>query len=613
MYYVVGTAGHIDHGKSTLVQALTGTDPDRLAEEKRRGMTIDLGFAYVTLPSGRLAGIVDVPGHARFIRNMLAGVHGVDCVLLVVAADEGVMPQTTEHLDIVTLLEIERGVVALTKADLVDEDWRELVTADLAERLGRSSLAGSAVVPVSAVTGAGLDELRAELDTVLERMPGRPPGERPRLPVDRVFTMGGFGTVVTGTLVDGPVRAGEALEVLPSGRRVRVRGLQQHGRQVDLAEPGSRVAANLTGVQKSELRRGDVLARPDSLRATRRLDASVTVLPDSPGPLRHGAHLQLYAGTAEVGTRAIVLGQDSVEPGERGWVQLYLAAPIGAEAGDRFVLRRPSPSATIAGGRFADVAPRRHARLDPAVVASLQNREAGGALLEELRKHPLGMPAVELARAARAEPSALEGLEARRVGAWVFSNEAWAAGARRAAAILAAYHREHPLRAGMPREELMSRLGLGAAAFGAVLGGLVEEGVLAAGEQTVSDPAHRVRPWSEDGPGARLLEVLSRVPVAPPSVADALREAGAGSEVLRALVEAGEVVMMSPDVAFTKAGYESAVAAVKDLAASGGPVTVAALRDRLGSSRRPMLALMEHLDSERITRRVGDARVLRQP
>src|SRR6266550_5036605 len=262
MSFVVGTAGHIDHGKSTLITALTGIDPDRLAEEKRRGMTIDLGFAHMTLPSGREIGLVDVPGHARFMRNMLAGAHGLDAVVLVVAADEGVMPQTREHLDIIDLLEVRRGLVALTKTDLVDEDWLALVTEEVRATTKGTTLDGSDVIPVSAVTGEGLAELTAALDALLEKSSPREDSGRPRLPIDRVFTMTGFGTVVTGTLVDGTLSVGEEVELVPSGRRGRIRGLQTHRRAIDSARPGSRVAANLTGVDKESIARGMVLAHP---------------------------------------------------------------------------------------------------------------------------------------------------------------------------------------------------------------------------------------------------------------------------------------------------------------------------------------------------------------
>jgi selenocysteine-specific elongation factor len=610
--FVVGTAGHIDHGKSTLIQALTGIDPDRLAEEKRRGMTIDLGFAHLALPSGRLVGIVDVPGHARFIRNMLAGVHGLDAVLLVVAADEGVMPQTVEHLEIVHLLAIERGVVALTKVDLVEPDWLELVTEEVRGALAGTSLAGAELVPVSAPTGVGLEELKSRLDRLLDAAPRPADRGRPRLPVDRVFTIGGFGTVVTGTLVDGTLKLGEELQVVPGGRRVRVRGLEQHNRKLEVATPGGRVAVNLVGVEKDDLRRGHVLVRPGTLAESRRIDAEVFVLAGAVRPLRHGSALMLHTGTAEVAARAILLDADEIPPGGRGWVQLYLAEPIAAAAGDRFVLRRPSPSETIAGGRFADVSPRRHPRHDAEVPASLERRLAGDVLGEELRKYPRGVTEQALLKATLAPEADLGRLDARRTGGWIFSTEAWDGLAARASNLVGEHHRAHPLRPGMPREELRNRLGLPPPAFGAVVRELTADGVLREVEGGLALPDHEVRlDPGLDGPAGRLLEVLGRVPYAPPSLPDAMREAGAGPEVLRALARDGRLVRLSDDVAFTREAYDSALALVREIAAAEGGVTVARLRDAMEASRRPVLALLEHLDAERVTRRNGDIRTLR--
>jgi len=609
---VVGTAGHIDHGKSTLIHALTGIDPDRLAEEKRRGMTIDLGFAYLTLPSGRLVGIVDVPGHARFIRNMLAGVHGLDAVLLVVAADEGVMPQTVEHLEIVHLLDISRGLVVLTKVDLVDPDWLELVTAEVGERLAGTSLAGAELVPVSALTGQGLDQLRASLDGLLAATAVRADLQRPRLPIDRVFTISGFGTVVTGTLVDGLLRVGEELEALPGGRRVRIRGLQQHNQKVDVASPGSRVAANLVGVEKDDLGRGHVLVRPGTMVDSRRIDAEVVVLAGAARPLRHGASLLLHSGTAEVAARAILLESDQIEAGGRGWVQLYLEQPIAAAAGDRFVLRLPSPAATIAGGRFADVNPRRHPRHDVTVPASLERRMAGEVLQEELRKYSRGISEAALLKATLAPAADLSVVTARRAGGWLFSPEAWSALAQRAEGLLGEYHRTHPLRSGMPREELKSRLGLAPAVLGAVLGELAHDGVLAERGGEVGLPTHQVvLDPAEGGPARRLVELLGRSPFAPPSLREATREAGAGPEVLRALALSGAIVRLSDEVAFTREAYAAALELVRQIVTAEGGITVARLRDAMGASRRPVLAFLEHLDAERVTRREGDVRTLR--
>src|SRR5438093_267670 len=490
MSFVVGTAGHIDHGKSTLITALTGIDPDRLAEEKRRGMTIDLGFAHMTLPSGREVGIVDVPGHARFMRNMLAGAHGLDAALLVVAADEGLMPQTREHLDVLDLLEVKRGLVVLTKRDLVEADWLALVEQEVVAALRGTSLEGARAHAVSALTGEGLTELVAALDALLDSAEPRPDVGRPRLPIDRVFLISGFGTVVTGTLVDGSIKVGDELEVVPGARRVRVRGLQRHNEKVERAGPGNRVAANLGGVEKSDLAPGDVLAA-------------------------------------------------------------------------------------------------------------------------ELRKYPRGVTVAALLKATTAVHADVDRLHARRVGDWIFSDEAWRSIASRAGDELAAYHQAYPFRAGMAREELRSKLSVSAASFPAVVQGLVEDGRLVERNGSLSSPAHSVALDTESGPAQELMRVLAEQPFAPPSLSEAAARAGASEELVRALALQGDIVRVADDVAFSRDAYESAVALVKEIVAASGSVTVAQLRDRMGASRRPVLALLEHLDARRVTRRVGDARVLR--
>ncbi|HKB18511.1 MAG TPA: selenocysteine-specific translation elongation factor [Candidatus Dormibacteraeota bacterium] len=610
MSFVVGTAGHIDHGKSTLITALTGIDPDRLAEEKRRGMTIDLGFAHKTLPTGREIGIVDVPGHARFMRNMLAGAHGLDAVLLVIAADEGVMPQTREHLDILDLLEVRRGLVVLTKVDLVDAEWLNLVKEEAIAAVKGTSLEGSAVIPVSAVTGAGLPELVASLDQLLATSDERPDGGRPRLPIDRVFTMSGFGTVVTGTLVDGSLRVGDEMEVVPGGRLVRVRGLQRHNEKVEMVGAGSRVAANIIGVGKNDLARGDVLALPRSIEPARRIDATVRVLSSASQPVRHGAELLLHSGTVEVGCRVVVLDGDEVAPGAQGWVQLYLERPIAAAAHDRFVLRVPSPAMTVAGGAFVDVAPRKHPRHDSAVRESLVRRAAGNVLQEELRKYPRGVAVSALLKATVAPQADVDRLLGRRLGDWIFSDEAWQSIGTRAAIELETYHGAYPFRPGMAREELRSRLGVPAASFAAVVKGLVEDGRVVERNGSLAAPAHEVA-LETTGPAVELVSLLDGQPFAPPSLRDAMQQTGADEELVRALAQRGDIVRVSDDVAFSKTAYESAVAMVREIIAANGSVTVAQLRDRMSASRRPVLALLEHLDAQRVTRRVGDARTLR--
>ncbi len=527
MSFVVGTAGHIDHGKSTLITALTGIDPDRLAEEKRRGMTIDLGFAHMTLPSGKEIGIVDVPGHARFMRNMLAGAHGLDVVLLIVAADEGVMPQTREHLDVIELLEVPRGIVVVTKSDLVDAEWLALVKEEVSK-----AVEGWPIVTVSALTGEGLGELVATLDQVLGDAPSRSDTGRPRLPVDRAFTMSGFGTVVTGTLVDGVISVGDEMELVPAGRTVRIRGLQRHNEKVESVGPGNRVAANLSGVEKNDLARGDVLATPQSVQPARRIDAKVRVLGSAPQPLRHGAQLLLHSGTVEVPARVIVLEGDAIAPGGEGWVQLYLARPIAAAAHDRFVLRVASPAQTVAGGTFVDVAPRKHPRHDSAVRDSLDRRAAGNVLEEELRKYPRGVTVAGLLKASVAPNADLIGLNARRLGDWIFSDDAWQSVSMRAASELAAYHATYPLRPGMAREQLRNRIGVSAAAFPAVVRGLAEDGTIVESNGSLAAPGHSVA--VED---AGLVQLLDEHGFAPPSLAEAMQKTGATAEMVRALAQ----------------------------------------------------------------------------
>jgi selenocysteine-specific elongation factor len=609
--FVVGTAGHIDHGKSTLITALTGIDPDRLAEEKRRGMTIDLGFAHLRLPSGLEVGIVDVPGHARFIRNMLAGTHGLDAVMLVIAADEGVMPQTREHLEIIDLLDVRSGVVVLSKVDLVDADWLALVRSEVLEVLEGTSLHGAPIVPFSAVSGEGKAHLLTALDALFDAAPPRLDLGRPRLPIDRVFTMSGFGTVVTGTLVDGTLTLGEELEVVPGGRMARVRGLQQHNRKVDTASPGSRVAANLTGVEKDQLARGDVLARPKTLNATRRVDAAVRVLASASQSLRHGAELLLHTGTAEVGCRVILLDADEIKAGGQGWVQLYLERPVAAAGQDRFILRVPSPPSTIAGGRFIDVSPRKHSRRDSVVRESLERRAAGDVLQEELRKYPRGVTVAALLKATMAPEADVAALNAKRIGEWLYDGDAWQSIADRATRELEAYHGAHPLRPGMAREELRSRLGVPPGSFPSVVRGLLEDGRVAERDGLVALPGHHVELHAAGGGAAPLLELLGRQPLAPPSLTEAIKQTGASPEMVRALAQRGDIVRVGDDIAFTKDAYESAVAMVRDVISNSGSITVAQLRDRMGASRRPVLALLEHLDAQRVTRRVGDTRVLR--
>ncbi|HAF12001.1 MAG TPA: selenocysteine-specific translation elongation factor [Chloroflexi bacterium] len=614
---VVGTAGHVDHGKSTLIRALTGIDPDRLREEQERGMTIDLGFAWLTLPGGADVGIVDVPGHQDFIRNMLAGIGGIDAVVLVVAADEGVMPQTREHLAILELLGVDRGVVALSKRDLVDDEWVALVRAEVRAALGRTPLADAPILEVSATTRRGLDELLASLESVLGAAPPRRDLGRPRLPIDRAFTMTGFGTVVTGTLVDGSVRVGEEVEVVPGGLRGRIRGLQTHRRAIEIARAGSRVAANLAGIEKDALARGMVLVQPGALRPTSLLGVRLSVLAEVSGPLEHDDTVRVHAGTAEAIARVSVLEGRAIGPGETGWVQLRLVTPLAAAVGDRLVVRRPSPSETLGGGVIADTTGER-TRTRADAVAALERRSAPSAADRLLASFdPPRTPAEAgersgLDAAERDAAYAALVAEGRAVplADAAISREAFETLATRVERTLAMAHRKAPLRVGASREEVRSALDLPPKRYAALVARLVADGRIAERGSALALPAHTPALTAEQEArwtGARA--ALARAPLQPPSAVTLRRDHGIDLEVLVALADRGDLIRVGTDGVFLPDAVERFGDAIID-ALQDGPMTVAKARDLTGSSRKHVLPLLQFLDDHGLTRRVGDDRVL---
>jgi selenocysteine-specific elongation factor len=636
---VIGTAGHVDHGKSTLVEALTGIDPDRLKEEKEREMTIDLGFAWLTLPSGEQVGVVDVPGHQDFIKNMLAGVGGIEAALFVIAADESVMPQTREHLAILDLLQVPTGVIALTKTDAAEsEEWVELVEAEVMEVVEGTVLEDAPIVPVSAVTGQGIDQLRQTLDEVLIEVAPRTDRGRPRLPVDRVFTVAGFGTVVTGTLSDGNLRLGQEVEILPARRKARIRGLQTHKKKIEVAVPGSRVAVNLTGVRTDDLKRGDVITIPGWLEPTQLVDVRLDYLADAPRALRHNQEVEFFSGAAEVMARVRLLGTRSLAPGESGWVQLRLAERTPLVKGDHFIIRQPSPSITIGGGVVVDPLPRRrHRRFRPEVIQRLEMLAHGtpaDLLLETLdRRGPMPARAL-ISDAALPSETAAEALHQLLEEKGVFMLSPESAGAEIAPQALASnpqyvasaagwatlfsrltgevgdYHRAHPLRQGMPREALKSRLKLETRLFNEAMARASSEGALVEDETTVRLPDHAIR-FSPDQQEAidRLLRDYRRAPYTTPSYKDSA--AAVGEDVLLALVEIGQLVRLGPDVLLLPDTYSELVDWVKEYITKNGSVNVGQVRDGFNTSRKYALALLEYLDDQRITKRVGDERVLR--
>jgi len=596
-------------------------------------MTIDLGFAWLTLPNGEPVGIVDVPGHRDFIENMLAGVGGIDAALFIVAADEGVMPQTREHLAILDLLEIGTGIVALTKVDLAEsEEWVELVAADVSETLEGTVLEGAPIVYVSARTGQGLGELTAALQEMLAQVKPRRDRGRPRLPIDRVFTISGFGTVVTGTLADGSFEVGQEVEVLPRRLKARVRGLQTHKQKVERAVPGSRVAMNLSGIGKADLKRGDVVAPPGWLHPTVLVDVQLRYLPDAQRPLRHNAQLKFFSGAAETMARVRLLDQDRLPPGQSGWAQLRLQEPVALVKGDRFIARTPSPPATVGGGIVVDPHPgRRHRRFRPEVLARLKTLAQGSpaeVLLQALeRRGPT--PARDLLSASglgEAAPMALDQLldegqaillsaradnqELATSNQLVATHAWWSILVDRIHRALSAYHQRFRLQAGMSREALRSGLRLDAKVFNAAMALAAAEGIIADEGAIVRLPSHTVRLNPEQQQQVEaLLARFRRQPYTTPSVKESV--AAVTEEVLGVLIARGDLVQVSPDVLFLPETHEEIVARIRATIEREGGITLAQARDMFGTSRKYAQALLEHLDETGVTRRVGDERVLR--
>lgn len=617
---VVGTAGHVDHGKSTLVQALTGMDPDRLEEEKRRGMTIDLGFAHMDLPSGVRVGFVDVPGHERLIRNMLAGAAGFDAVMLVVACDEGVMPQTREHVNILRFLRVSRGLVALTKRDLVDDDWLALVLEDVRSFLEDSFLRHAPVLPVSARTGEGLEELVQALDRVVAGGSSRDAEGPARLPVDRSFHMPGFGTVVTGTVWSGQIRISDTLELLPSGRTVRVRGLQSHGQPVAEVRAGQRAAVNLLGVSKEEVTRGDALVSPGAFEAAATLDVRLQLLPGTPA-LRHGERLRVYVGTAEVIGRAFLLDRQALPPGESAFCQLRLERPVVASFGDPFVVRRFSPLLTWGGGEVLEINPSRHRRGDPEVLRRLKTLHARDpealVLLAVEGSGSQGAGLSEVVRRTGMRSDHVRGLLDQLGGRGLvavdgdrwFSTGVLQGLENRLLEALAAYHREHPWRRGMPVGEWLTVVRRLAGASGDLVLQHLRERVVQ-DEGFVRSRDHRPQLDGDQADAVeRLRAWLARTGLEGPSRLEVREVLGPGADVaVQVLLDAGEAVELR-ELLYSGPALDRAARSVVEALRRQGALTVAAVRDLLGTSRKYVLPLLEYLDTLGVTRRQGDLRV----
>jgi selenocysteine-specific elongation factor len=620
---IVGTAGHIDHGKSALVRALTGTDPDRLKEEKERGITIDLGFAHLDLGQGRVASFIDVPGHERFVRHMLAGAHGIDAVLLVVAADESVMPQTREHFHICRLLGIPRGLVVLTKSDAADLDSQTVAEMEVRELVAGSFLDGAPVLRVSSRTGEGLAELRAALFALAGEVAPRPAGGILRLPVDRAFTLRGFGTVVTGTLVSGALAAGDEVEVLPGGRRARVRGLQVHGQAVDLVAAGNRAAVNLAGLDVAEVARGEVLVRPGTLRASRLLDVELSPL-EGEKPPRDLARVRVHVASAELRARVRLLEGET--GAGRARAQLRLEAPAVAGRGDRLVLRSYSPAATIGGAVVLDPVPpprrRRGASWLAAPAAEARPADAARAFVEQAGA--AGLDTATLAARLTVPPAGLAPLVAAEPGIvalgrepeWYMARSALDALAGTARAALERFHADQPLKPAMPREELRRRVfaRAPAGAFERVLDGLLAAGEVQLAGDAVALARHAVRlsPEEERARGVLLADARAGG-LAGVDLDRLATQAGVARGVLervaRVLQAEGELRRVG-DALVGAAALDLLKAQVRERWPPGSRLDVGAFKDLTGLSRKFTIPLLEYLDRERVTRRAGNDRLV---
>ncbi|OUO88901.1 selenocysteine-specific translation elongation factor [Gordonibacter sp. An230] len=632
---VLGTAGHIDHGKSSLVRALTGVDPDRLAEEKSRGITIELGFARLELPDGTSLGIVDVPGHERFVRRMIAGATGIDLALLCVAADDGVMPQTEEHLAVLDLLGVRTGVVALTKSDLVDAEWSAFMAEEVRARLEGTPFADAEIVPVSSRTREGIGELEAALARAAARTTRAKAGRLLRLPVDRAFTVKGAGTVVTGTLWSGTAAAGDEVEVLPSGARTRIRGVQMHGEPVERARAGNRVALNLNALSVDEARPGCFLTAPGALRATDRFDAEVRYLgaPGAARPLESGAHVRVAHGTRETGGRALLMGgRERLAAGERAFAQIRLDEPLPVSWRDRFVLRSASSARVVGGGTVLRARPRRSTALDPTteeLLVALRDGDEAAAARAAFALEALPTTAEELAAAAgigeEAARRELAALEAEGKAVALPSRDGKARFSapqklqRHRAALenaLLRFHAEEPAAAGIAKDALRRRCLPNATpeCFDALLEDAAARGAAEVDEGRASHPRAGAKARKRDEEAAEKLHAdLAAAGAAPPFVAELV--AGCGYEpavarrALGALERQGRIARVGAELCFDAAALEALEAAALERLASG-PATAAELKEAMGTSRKYAIPLLEHFDGKGLTRREGDLRVL---
>lgn len=625
---VLGTAGHIDHGKTSLVRALTGTDTDRLKEEKRRGITIELGFARLDLTDRLTLGVVDVPGHERFVRAMVAGAAGIDLVVMVIAADEGIMPQTSEHVDICQLLGVQTGLVALTKADLVDEEWLAMVQEDVAEYLADTFLAEAPIVPCSSATGQGLDDLRRELVKICQQVSERKESGPYRLGVDRVFTMHGFGTVATGTSLSGRIELGQPVTVYPEGLETKIRGLQVHGEEVQAALAGQRTAINLQGVDRSQLHRGQWIASAGSMQPSKRLDAEFRLLASAPRPLKNRSEASFHVGATEARARVILLEGDQLQPGEESLVQLITEEDIACLPGDHYVIRSYSPAMTIGGGKILSVRPPRRKRFDETAIKALKNlgqapaEERISLLVRESRL--LGLSKTELYAAGNLTAKRLDSLLQElmsqgelvrydKEGFRLVHRDSLDPLDRAVKKFLADYHRAHPLKPGAPREELKSRLKLHAdpKLISFQLNRLIEAGALKGEEEWIALADHRIAMDQDlDRIQDRILQAYQAGGLQPPRFKDLAAElkAAQARDLLEVLLKDGKLVKAKDDLYFDPASLGELRTKMDDFFNHNDELTTQDFKELAGVSRKFLIPLAEYFDRAGLTIRVGEIR-----
>lgn len=628
--YVIGTAGHVDHGKSSLVKALTGVHPDRLKEEIQREMTIELGFAWMELPGVGEVGIVDVPGHRDFIENMLAGVGGIDAVLFVISADEGIMPQTREHLAILDILKIKGGLIALTKIDLIDDiEWLQMMENDIQQLVKGTILENAPILRVSSKTKAGLDELKSHLVKVLKDHPERPDLDRPRLPIDRVFSIAGFGTVVTGTLLDGSLHLGDEIEILPAHIKGRIRGLQSYHSKTEVCLPGGRTAVNISNINVSQIARGDVLVQSEKYQTTKLIDVNFSLLKDTSSSLRHNSIVKFFIGASEVQARVRVLGVEELLPGQSGWLQIELMQPVVAMRDDHYILRRPSPGETLGGGVILDPYPgNRHKRYDKLVLEKLQTIEKGSP--EDILLATVKRSIVLTANDAIESSRLVKELAGETINKLILQNrlvqlsdsasskdpvlittdETYKKLSDDAVQEIRKFQKINPLRRGMAKEELREKLRIEPKVFQIFTKAWVREKTVDEHGSLLATPGYEVKFTPTQQAGIKLLlERFSQSPFSPPTIKDC--QASVGDDVYLSLVDQDILIPVSDEVVYKKEDYLRLIEETKKIFSQHPSITLGEFRDILKISRRYAQAFLEHLDAIGVTIREGDIRKLK--